>query len=70
MYPGAFVEQQPDKPAVIMAATGETMTFAELDRAANRLAQLLRAAGLQPGDHVAICMENHSRSSGGAGMPE
>ncbi len=61
MYPGAHVEQQPDKPAVIMAATGETITFAELDRAANRLAQLLRATGLQPGDHVAICMENHPR---------
>ena len=61
MYPGAHVEQQPDKPAVIMAATGETITFAELDRAANRLAQLLRVTGLQPGDHVAICMENHPR---------
>ena len=24
-------------------------------------AELLRAAGLQPGDHVAICMENHAR---------
>jgi len=59
MYPGAFVETQPDKPAIIMASTGDVTTFAELDAAANRLSRLLRAAGVQPGDHVAFCMENH-----------
>ncbi len=37
------------------------MTFAELDAAANRLSHLLRNAGLQPGDHVALCLENHPR---------
>ena len=37
------------------------MTFAQLDAAANRVSHLLRSAGLQPGDHVAICMENHDR---------
>ncbi len=61
MFPGAHLEQHGDKPAVIMAGSGFTQTFAELDAAANRLSQLLRAAGLQPGDHVAICMENHDR---------
>jgi long-chain acyl-CoA synthetase len=61
MYPGAHVDQQPGKPAVIMASSGEIMTFAELDAAANRLSRLLRAAGLAPGDHIAICMENHPR---------
>ena len=44
-----------------MAATGDVTTFAELDAAANRLSRLLRAAGVQPGDHVAFCMENHPR---------
>ena len=61
MYPGAFVETQPDKPAIVMAATGAVTTFAELDAAANRLSRLLRDAGVQPGDHVAFCMENHAR---------
>jgi acyl-CoA synthetase (AMP-forming)/AMP-acid ligase II len=61
MYPGAHVASQPDKPAVIMASTGAVQTFAELDAAANRLSRVLRAAGVQPGDHVAICMENHPR---------
>jgi acyl-CoA synthetase (AMP-forming)/AMP-acid ligase II len=61
MYPGAHVATQPEKPAVIMASTGAVQTFAELDAAANRLSQVLRAAGVRPGDHVAICMENHPR---------
>ncbi|MEP7047944.1 MAG: acyl-CoA synthetase [Ilumatobacteraceae bacterium] len=61
MYPGAFVESQPHKPALIMAGSGFTQTFAELDAAANRLSRLLRDVGVQPGDHVAICMENHDR---------
>ncbi|MEY4174539.1 MAG: hypothetical protein RI900_1704 [Actinomycetota bacterium] len=61
MYPGAFLETHPDKPALIMGGSGFTQTFAELDAAANRLSHLLRAAGVQPGDHVALCMENHDR---------
>ncbi|MGZ4718077.1 MAG: AMP-binding protein, partial [Acidimicrobiales bacterium] len=61
MYPGTFASTTPDKAAVIMGATGEVITYAELDAEANRLAQLFRAAGLQPGDHVAFCLENHPR---------
>ncbi|TVR25118.1 MAG: acyl-CoA synthetase [Ilumatobacter sp.] len=59
MFPGAHLDSHPDRPAVIMAGSGFTQSFAELDAAANRLSHLFRAAGLQPGDHVAICMENH-----------
>ncbi|MFU8815519.1 MAG: AMP-binding protein [Pseudomonadales bacterium] len=44
-----------------MAATGETITYGELDARANRLAHLLRATGLQRTDHFAIFMENNSR---------
>ena len=61
MFPGDHARTHPDKPAQIMASTGEVVTFAELDSAANRLSQVLFAAGLRPGDHVAICMENHPR---------
>ncbi|MEX2625283.1 MAG: acyl-CoA synthetase [Ilumatobacteraceae bacterium] len=61
MFPGAHLDTAADKPAVIMAGSGFTQTFAELDAAANRLSRLLRSAGLEPGDHVAICMENHDR---------
>ena len=61
MFPGAHLADHGDKPAVVMGGSGFTQTFAELDAAANRLSHLLRGAGLQPGDHVAICMENHDR---------
>jgi len=61
MYPGAHAATTPDKPAVIMGETGQATTYAELDAGANRLSQLLYAAGLRPGDHVAFCLENHPR---------
>jgi long-chain acyl-CoA synthetase len=61
MYPGAHAETRPDHPAVVMAGDGRTITYRELDDEANRLSQLFRSLGLQPGDHVAFCMENHPR---------
>ena len=61
MFPGAFLDSHPDKPALIWAATGDVTTYAQLDAAANRISRMLRAAGIEPGDHVAICLENHPR---------
>ncbi|MEM7091674.1 MAG: acyl-CoA synthetase [Actinomycetota bacterium] len=58
LYPGAIGERDPDRPAVAMGATGEVMTYAELDTYANRLARLLRARGLERGDQIALCVEN------------
>ena len=58
-YPGAYVAERGDQPAYVMASTGETVTYAELHERANRIAHLFRSLGLQPGDHVAWCMENH-----------
>ena len=58
MYPGTYAETTPDKPAAILAGSGETLTFKELDDRSNQLAQLLWAAGLRRGDHVSIFMEN------------
>ena len=61
MYPGTFAATTPDKPAVIMAGSGEQLSYAELDARSARLAQLLHASGLRKGDHVAIFMENNIR---------
>ena len=61
MYPGLIAESTPDKVAVMMSDGRGVYTYAELDRAANRVSQMLRGAGLQVGDNVAICMENHPR---------
>ncbi len=61
MFPGTVATTHPDKPAVIMGTTGQVITYAELDAEANQLSRVLRAAGLVPGDHVALCLENHPR---------
>lgn len=59
-YPGEVAAREPDRAAVVMATSGEVITYAELDDMANRLSQLFRAAGLERGDHVAFCMENRA----------
>jgi long-chain acyl-CoA synthetase len=61
MYPGIHAKNQPNHPAFIMASTGETVSYAELDQRSNRLAHLLRANGLQRLDHYAMFMENNNR---------
>ena len=53
--------EAPESPAVIMGASGEIVTFGDLDERSNRLAQLLRARGLHHGDHIALVMDNHAR---------
>jgi len=58
LHPGTWAARTPDAIAVAMAESGESMTYAELEDVANRLSQLFRAAGLEPGDHVALCLEN------------
>ena len=59
MHPGVHAAAKPDNPALIMAGTGETVTYGQLDAEANRVSHVLREAGLVPGDHVAWCLENH-----------
>ncbi|MGB3867807.1 MAG: AMP-binding protein [Xanthobacteraceae bacterium] len=61
MYPGSHVKTRANQPAFIMAATGETVTYAELEARTNRLAHFLRARGLERLAHYSIFMENNSR---------
>src|SRR5947207_1200353 len=61
MYPGTHAASSPDRPALIMGGTGETVSYRQLDERSNALAHLFRAADLQRGDHVALFMENQAR---------
>lgn len=61
MFPGKIAETAPDRAAVTMAASGVTLTYRQLDEGANRVSRLMASHGLKPGDHVAICLENHPR---------
>ena len=61
MYPNKDSVDYGDRAAFIMASTGEIVTYAAFDARANRLAHLLRSAGLQHQNHYAIMMENNDR---------
>ncbi len=61
MYVGDHWFRHPDRAAFIMAGTGQTVSYAELEQRSNRLAHLLRAEGLERLDHYAIFMENNDR---------
>lgn len=62
MYPGAYVAQFPDKPAVVMAGSDEGLTYRELDEGSARLARYLHEQGLRRGDHIALLTDNHPKA--------
>jgi long-chain acyl-CoA synthetase len=61
MYPGKHAVARAGQPALIMAGSGEIVTYAELEARSNRLAHFLRANRLHRRDHYAIFMENNAR---------
>ena len=61
MHPCVYAKTTPDKAAYIMAATGEIITYRQLDERSNQVAHYMRSMGLQTGDHIALFMENHAR---------
>src|ERR1700761_8672160 len=61
MYTGKHARLRPLQPAFIMAGTGETVTYRELEARNNRLAHLFRKHGMKRLDHYSIFMENNSR---------
>jgi long-chain acyl-CoA synthetase len=58
MHPSRHAATHPDKLAYVMAATGEGVTYAQLDARSNQVAQMLRGLGLKTGDCIALFMEN------------
>ena len=58
MHPIQHAQARPDAAAVIMAGSGATMSFGELEAESNRFAHLLRARGLNAGDAFAVLLEN------------
>src|SRR3546814_1929845 len=58
MHPSVHARSNPDKPAIIVAETGEEISYGELDAAANRAAQLFRSHGLGHEDVVAFMLDN------------
>lgn len=61
MHPYVHAAKTPDKPAYIMAGSGEVVTYKQLEDRSNQMAQYFRSLGLKRGDAIAIFMENNPR---------
>ncbi|WP_221793014.1 acyl-CoA synthetase [Aquisediminimonas sediminicola] len=61
MHPSVHALTTPDKPAYIMADTGEQVSYAQLEARSNQGAHLFRSIGLQRGDGVALLLGNNGR---------
>jgi acyl-CoA synthetase (AMP-forming)/AMP-acid ligase II len=58
MHPFHHAATRPETPAIIMAGSGETLSYAGLEARSNQAARLYRRAGLKRGDGIAILLEN------------
>ena len=50
--------QTPDKPALIMASSGKTLMYSELEANSNQIAHLFRSMGLKAGDAISLLIDN------------
>ncbi len=58
VHPRFHAQATPDKPAIIMAASGETLTYGMLEARANQGAHYLRSLGIKAGDCIAAWLPN------------
>ena len=59
MHPSEHAKRTPHKAAYIMAPSGTVVTYAELNDRSLRGARVLRHWGVNPGEHIAVFMENN-----------
>ena len=60
-HPFHHARANPDKPAYVMARSGELVTYGQLETRSNQGAQLFRRLGLQRGDAIALLLDNNAR---------
>ncbi len=61
LHPYHHARRTPDKPAYVMAGSGETVTYRLLEERSNQAAHLFRNLELKSGDHIALLMHNSPR---------
>jgi len=57
-HPSVHARKSPEAIAMVIADTGETLTYRALDEGSNKVAHLLRSLGLVPGDRIAVMLKN------------
>jgi long-chain acyl-CoA synthetase len=60
-HPCHHARSTPDKPAYLMAGSGEAVTYRQLEDRSNQGAHLFRSLGLKRGDSIALMMDNNAR---------
>lgn len=60
MHPSTHALERPNAVAIIMAASGESVSYAQLDQRSNQGAQLFRSLGLGVGESIALWMDNNA----------
>lgn len=58
MHPSYFAEHYPDSTAIVIAETGQSISYLDLEKASNRAAQVFRKNGILKGSTVAVQMSN------------
>lgn len=58
MFPGKYAAESPEHPAVVMAGSGATLSYGELESRSAQLAATLYAHGLRRGDVIALLSDN------------
>lgn len=58
MYPPTIARTRPDAPAYVMAESGQTLTYGDLDARSNALAHLLREHGVGQGATLVLLLPN------------
>ncbi len=58
MHPYQHAITHPTRPALVIADTGEQLSYRELDEGSNRAAQLFRHLGLRPGESIGLMLRN------------
>ncbi|WP_255638187.1 AMP-binding protein [Amycolatopsis sp. DSM 110486] len=58
MYPAPIARERPGARAYVMAPSGESLTYAELEARSNQVAHVLRERGIGPGGTLLLVLEN------------
>ncbi|WP_040841406.1 AMP-binding protein [Nocardia brevicatena] len=58
MYPGPRAQNYPDRVALVMADTDESLTYRQFEEKANQMAHFIRDAGVRQGERIAVMFEN------------
>ena len=59
MSTGISAAAEPGRDAIVMASSGQSLSFEAIEERSCRLAQLWRSRGIPRGGHVAILLDNH-----------